>query len=100
MGGWRSVRSTTVREDPPTAEISRSQVWQWIKHGAALDDGRTVTAALVNQCMAEELAKIKGEVGEARYNSGHFSQASDLFVKIATSGDFIEFLTIPAYQYL
>jgi malate synthase len=85
-------------EDAATAEISRAELWQWIRHGALLDDGRAVTAALFRDIVAEEMETIAGEVGGARFEGGRFRQAKDLFVRLSTSELLEEFLTLPAYE--
>jgi malate synthase len=100
LGGLGCVPLYNLMEDAATAEISRSQIWQWIKHHSKMADGRTVTAELVDQTVAEELAKIKNEIGAQRYESGEFERASALFSEMYNSRDFVEFLTIPAYQYV
>ena len=82
-----------LMEDAATAEISRSQVWQWVRHRAALDDGRTVTPELVREVMAKELAAL-GPGSATR------APASNLFDRLATHGAFEEFLTLPAYELL
>ncbi len=89
-----------LMEDAATAEISRTQVWQWLRHGAALVDGREVTTELVRRVLDDELGKIRGDVGDQRYTSGHYEQAGDLFTTLITAGDYEEFLTIPAYALL
>jgi malate synthase len=100
LGGNGCVPLYNLMEDAATAEISRTQVWQWIRHGATLADGRPVTAALFTALLAEELDKIKGEVGDERYQRGHFARAADLFARMSTSATFSEFLTLPAYDFL
>ena len=87
-----------LMEDAATAEISRTQVWQWIHHGAKLDDGRTVTYELYKSLVPEELEKIMDYVGEENYNNGRFDEAVELFDKLLSSEEFVEFLTLPAYQ--
>jgi malate synthase len=88
-------------EDAATAEISRSQVWQWIRRDTgALTDGRKVTVDLVRQLTGAELEKIKATVGDRRYSSGHYGRATDLFDRLVTAETFEEFLTLPGYQYL
>lgn len=87
-----------LMEDAATAEISRTQVWQWIKYGAKLDDGRTITYDLYKALLPEELAKIKAYVGEENYTNGKFDQAIDLFDQLIKSDEFVEFLTLPAYD--
>jgi malate synthase len=89
-----------LMEDAATAEISRTQIWQWLHHHAALDDGRPVTRALVEGLVGEELDRVRGEIGAARFDGGRFDDARRLFERVATSDDLIEFLTIPAYEQL
>ena len=73
-------------------------MWQWIKNQSKLDDGRTVTVALYRQFLPEELEKIKAYVGEDAYKNGKFEQAVALFDDLVRSEDFIDFLTLPAYE--
>lgn len=87
-----------LMEDAATAEISRTQVWQWIKNGSKLDDGRTVTYELYRQLLPSELGKIKEYVGEKAFENGKFKEAIDLFDELVKSKDFIDFLTLPAYD--
>jgi malate synthase len=89
-----------LMEDAATAEISRAQVWQWIRHGAALPDGRKITVELSRSMLQEELGRIRTAVGEKQYDAGQFARASQLFDEIMTSEEFVQFLTLPAYQYL
>jgi len=81
-------------EDVATAEISRSQLWQWRTHGVTLEDGRTVDAALIRSVMAEELAALGGP------GVGRQGEASALLAGLALSEDFTDFLTLPAYPLL
>jgi malate synthase len=88
-------------EDAATAEISRSQVWQWIHHPrGTFDDGTEVTKELFREILAEELDKIKDLVGEERYENEEFGKAAELFERISTDDNFVEFLTYPGYEYL
>jgi malate synthase len=91
-----------LMEDAATAEISRSQVWQWIRHGAELDDGRTVTAALVREIEDEQLERIRAEIGDDDWfeSEGRPDASRALFEQVALADDFVEFLTLPAYDYL
>lgn len=98
LRGQGCVPLFNLMEDAATAEISRTQVWQWLHHGAALDDGRTVTAGLVDSVIAEELAAWKTRVGADRYAAGRFAAAADLFRDLVVRDDFVEFLTLPAYD--
>ena len=89
-----------LMEDAATAEISRSQLWQWIKKNATLDDGRTIDLSLYNQLLPQELDKIKQYVGEEHYQKGRFKEATDLFTQLISEDKFYEFLTLPAYDML
>ncbi len=100
LGGNGCVPLYNLMEDAATAEISRAQVWQWLHHNATLADGRPLTLALYGKLLEEEMDAIKNEVGEARFESGHFQLAMQLFDEMIRSDDFSEFLTLPAYQYL
>ena len=93
-----------LMEDAATAEISRSQVWQWIRHGAQLEDGRTVTPELVRDFAESELERIRAEVGDDEWfeREGRPRESRELFERVALSGadEFVEFLTLPAYERL
>ncbi len=90
-----------LMEDAATAEISRAQVWQWIKSpNGVLDDGRKVTRELVAALLPEELAKIRALVGDAAFEGGRFQEASEIFEQLVMSSEFREFLTLPAYDRL
>jgi malate synthase len=91
-----------LMEDAATAEIARSQVWQWIRHGATLDDGRQITPELVRELEASELEKIRSEIGDDEWfeREGRPDLSRSLFERVALSEDFIEFLTLPAYEEL
>ncbi|MDQ3644009.1 MAG: malate synthase A [Actinomycetota bacterium] len=93
-----------LMEDAATAEISRSQVWQWIRHEAQLADGRTVTPDLVRDLATEELERIRSEIGDDEWfeREGRPKESRELFEVVALSGndEFVEFLTLPAYERL
>jgi malate synthase len=89
-----------LMEDAATCEICRAQVWQWVKHGAALTDGRTVTGDLVRRAIAEELEKLRRQLGSERFDSGGFKAASEIFEGMMASADFPEFLTLVAYEHI
>ncbi|QOR67458.1 malate synthase A [Cytobacillus suaedae] len=90
-----------LMEDAATAEISRAQVWQWVRHPkGVLDDGRKVDFALIDQLQEEELQKIKLEVGEENFKKGRFKEATHLFEKLVRNDDFEEFLTLDGYEIL
>src|SRR6476659_10137992 len=101
LRGSGAVPIFNLMEDAATAEISRAQVWQWIRHPrGALTDCRKVTKELFRSVLGEELDKIKGHLGEKRFAAGKFDQAAKLFDKITTDEEFAEFLTLPGYEKL
>ena len=100
LGGSGAEPIHNLMEDLATSEISRSQLWQWLKFGAKLADGRPVTAELYDRLLAEELAAIRAEYGAERYDSGHFTAAVELFMRMSKSAGFDEFLSLPAYELL
>jgi malate synthase len=89
-----------LMEDAATAEISRTQVWQWVRHRARLDDGQPLSAERFRRILGEELAGLREGLGAARYDSGRYKEAASLFDRMSTSADFNEFLTLPAYDEL
>jgi len=89
-----------LMEDAATAEISRAQVWQWIRHVAALEDGRVVTRTLLEQTIEEEMKTIAGEVGPERMRDGRFAEARGLFHALCVAEEMEDFLTLPAYELL
>jgi malate synthase len=89
-----------LMEDAATAEISRAQVWQWVRHSAKLSDGRTITKEMVSATLKEELEKLKAMLGEGRFANGKFDLAAQLYEQMMTSPRFDEFLTLKAYQYV
>ncbi len=100
LGGNGCVPLYYLMEDAATSEISRAQIWQWMRHQAALEDGRRLTPELYDSFLAEELEAIRGEIGEERYQNGHFPLATRLFTEMVKARDFVEFLTLPAYEHL
>jgi malate synthase len=101
LRGSGCVPIFNLMEDAATSEISRAQVWQWIRNPrGVLSDGRKVTIELFRKTTAEELDKIKAAVGEESYRKGKFSEAAKLFGQITTSDEFVEFLTLPGYEEL
>jgi malate synthase len=99
--GRGAVPLFNLMEDAATAEISRAQVWQWIRHEKGiLNDGRKVTFELVDEMIDEELEKIKIQLGEERFENGKFDEATALFRNLIEQDEFLEFLTIPGYEKL
>jgi malate synthase len=86
-----------LMEDAATAEISRTQVWQWINVGAALDDGRTVSYELFKEILPSELESIKAYVGEAAFTAPTMKRAVEIFDSLVQPGAYVDFLTLPAY---
>jgi len=104
LGAWLAgngcVPVFNLMEDAATAEISRSQIWQWMRSPKGrLDDGRKVTVELFRQLLAEELPKVKTHLGDAAWAAGHYEEGARLFDQIAT-GDYVDFLTLPAYDWI
>jgi malate synthase len=93
-GGNGAAAINNLMEDAATVEISRSQIWQWIRHGAKLADGRAVTRDLYRQISDEELHKLGGP-GAERYE-----ESAELLDKLILTDQFIDFLTLIAYDYL
>ncbi len=89
-----------LMEDAATAEISRTQLWQWLHHTAELNDGRLFTQELLEKWLLEELTRIQNEIGDELYKNGQFSIAANLLKDMILSDEFDEFLTLPAYELL
>ncbi|HEX4824526.1 MAG TPA: malate synthase A [Candidatus Polarisedimenticolaceae bacterium] len=89
-----------LMEDAATCEISRTQVWQWLRHRARLADGREVTPALVRELLASEVAAVRDECGPFGFEGRRFADAVSLFERLLFSDSFEEFLTLPAYDFL
>jgi malate synthase len=105
IGAWLAgngcVPVYNLMEDAATAEISRSQIWQWIRSPkGVLDDGRKVTKELFHKLLPEELAKIRTLLGEDPWRAGRYEEAARLFEEITARDDYAEFLTLPAYDWL
>ena len=92
-------------EDAATTEISRAQVWQWIRHGARLENGRRIDSGVFQEVFREVMEEFKKEVGRERYNAGKYDVAGQLFAAMSMgtgkfSGEIPDFLTLPAYEHL
>jgi malate synthase len=106
-----------LMEDAATAEISRAQIWQWLRSGdsaecrklpsqdggflpkaATLADGRKITTKLYDEILPQEMARIEKEVGSARFSAGNYARAAKLFSEMSKAKEFAEFLTLPAYE--
>jgi malate synthase len=104
LNGRGAVPIHNLMEDAATAEISRSQIWQWIHHGAEVvgADGtaRTFTKAWFNDILADELGKVRAALGETGFRAGRYDVAAEIFTNTATSAELADFLTLPAYEAL
>lgn len=100
LRGSGCVPIHNLMEDAATAEISRTQLWQWRRHAATLDNGRTVDAAYLRSIVADEMAALRETLGGARFGAGRFAEARKLFEELCVSDRFQEFLTVPAYRVL
>ena len=100
LRGRGAVPLYNLMEDAATAEISRAQVWQWLRHRASLDDGREVTPTLFKAVMADEMRHVAAALGDKAYKGGRFTEAEKLFADMSLSSHFEEFLTLPAYPLL
>ena len=89
-----------LMEDAATSEISRAQVWQWIRHAARMDDGRLVTAGLARALLREEMEKVERAISSEAFRAGRFELAVEIFEDLITSRECVPFLTIPAYEHL
>ncbi len=98
LRGRGAVPIYNLMEDAATAEISRAQIWQWIRYEAELEDGIVVTPKFFERVLVEEMERVKGEIGADHYAKGRFSEAINLFREISLAPEFVEFLTIPAYR--
>jgi malate synthase len=98
LRGIGCVPIYNLMEDAATAEICRSQVWQWAQHKSRLKDGRVVTAEMVRTMIAEEIEKLRSHQGESKFESGKFDLAAELFEQITTRAEFPEFMTLIAYE--
>nr|WP_263323750.1 malate synthase A [Neobacillus sp. Marseille-Q6967] len=105
VASWLTGRGAApihnLMEDAATAEISRAQVWQWIRHPkGVLTDGRKVTNEMYEQFKVEELEKIKLEIGKQAFENGRYTEAVELFDRLILNDEFAEFLTLPGYNLL
>ncbi len=101
LGGQGAVPINNLMEDAATAEISRAQIWQWIRHPrGVLADGRKVTVELFRELAAQELSSIRQRRGADDFAGRHFDEASTLFDNLTTDDQFVEFLTLPGYSLL
>ncbi|MBA3310332.1 MAG: malate synthase A, partial [Nocardioidaceae bacterium] len=100
LRGGGAVAIFNLMEDAATAEVSRSQIWQWVHNDVSTAEGTPITPDFVRRIQDEELAKIRDAVGDERFTTGKYTEARELFEQVALADDFEEFLTIPAYARL
>ncbi|MFE6041832.1 malate synthase A [Streptomyces sp. NPDC056452] len=100
LRGMGAVAIFNLMEDAATAEISRSQIWQWINADVVFENGEHATADLARKVAAEELAAIRAEVGDEAFAAGKWQQAHDLLLQVSLDQDYADFLTLPAYEQL
>ncbi|MFF8715808.1 malate synthase A [Streptomyces sp. NPDC015184] len=100
LRGLGAVAIFNLMEDAATAEISRSQIWQWINADVVFENGEHATADLARRVATEELAAIRAEIGEEAFAAGKWQQAHDLLLKVSLDQDYADFLTLPAYEQL
>jgi malate synthase len=100
LRGSGCVPIYNLMEDAATAEICRAQIWQWVRHGAKLDDGRTVTASMVLGFCTEQMQKLRQELGPEQFEKRRFQDAMQILERMMTHADFPEFLTLLAYEFI
>ncbi|MGW1846937.1 malate synthase A [Streptomyces sp. NPDC001966] len=100
LRGLGAVAIFNLMEDAATAEISRSQIWQWINADVVFENGEHATAKLARRVAAEELDAIRAEIGDEAFAAGKWQQAHDLLLQVSLDQDYADFLTLPAYEQL
>ncbi|MEV7277258.1 malate synthase A [Streptomyces sp. NPDC093111] len=100
LRGLGAVAIFNLMEDAATAEISRSQIWQWINAEVVFENGQQATPELARAVAAEELAAIRAEIGDEAFAAGKWQQAHDLLLHVSLDADYADFLTLPAYDQL
>ncbi|MET7643526.1 malate synthase A [Streptomyces sp. NPDC005426] len=100
LRGMGAVAIFNLMEDAATAEISRSQIWQWINADVVFENGEHATAELTRKVAAEELTAIRTEIGDEAFTAGEWQQAHDLLLQVSLDQDYADFLTLPAYERL
>jgi len=100
LRGEGCVPLYNLMEDAATAEISRTQIWQWIKHKAKLNEKTILTKELYEEFLNEEIIKIMNSVDPGNFQRGKYAEATKLFFDLTISDELANFLTLPAYEYL
>ncbi|MEV6165670.1 malate synthase A [Streptomyces sp. NPDC052052] len=100
LRGTGAVAIFNLMEDAATAEISRSQIWQWINADVVFENGEHATPDLARKLAAEELTAIRAEIGDEAFEAGRWQQAHDLLLQVSLDQDYADFLTLPAYEQL
>jgi malate synthase len=100
LQGQGAVAIFNLMEDTATSEIARAQLWQWIRHGSELDDGRSVTGALYREIREDELEALAGDRGDGEGGAEHLRRAAELLDRLVLAEEFVPFLTLPAYPLL
>ena len=105
LGAWLAgtgcVPIFNLMEDAATAEISRAQIWHWIRSPrGVLDDGRKVSKELFRALLPQELQKVRELLGDRGYSAGRYEEAAQMFEQLTLAEEFVEFLTLPAYDYV
>jgi malate synthase len=100
LRGVGAAGINNLMEDVATAEISRSQIWQWVHNSARVSSGEQVDAALVRRIVDDELAQLRRTMGERAFDAGRFKEAREVFEQVALADNFVDFLTLPAYELL
>jgi malate synthase len=100
MRGTGAAAINNLMEDVATAEISRSQIWQWVKHSAEMADGQKVSADLVREIADDEMAKLHERLGNEAWSKSRFTEARQVFEEVALSATFEPFLTLVALKHI
>ncbi len=98
LGGSGAVPLYNLMEDAATSEISRAQIWQWIRHGAKTDEGTLITKNWVETLLDDEMTVLRQEFGADAFEKGHFADAIRIFKQVSLGDEFMTFLTLPAYE--
>ena len=100
LSGVGAAAIDNLMEDAATAEISRSQLWQWVATGSSLATGERVTEEMVRDTIGSEMADLRAELGDTDFGRYRFEDARGVFEEVALGERFTEFLTLPAYELL